>query len=96
MRTYRHLVLLFFLVLAGTPFASERSGPVARAAEERPKDMIAAQIRIQGFVCDKPQRVVRDAKLSKPDYDVWVLTCKNATYRVSRYPDMAAKVELLR
>jgi hypothetical protein len=25
-----------------------------------------------------------------------VLTCKNATYRVSRYPDMAAKIDRLR
>ena len=36
------------------------------------------------------------SKLSKPDYDVWVLTCKNATYRIGRYPDMAAKVEKLK
>jgi hypothetical protein len=27
---------------------------------------------------------------------VWVLKCSNATYRVSRFPDMAAKVEPLR
>jgi hypothetical protein len=39
---------------------------------------------------------VRDAKRSKPDHDVWILTCANATYRVSRYPDLAAKVERLR
>jgi hypothetical protein len=49
-----------------------------------------------GFACDEPQKATRDAKLSKPDYDVWVLTCKNATYRIGRYPDLAAKVEKLK
>jgi hypothetical protein len=39
---------------------------------------------------------VRDAKRSKPDHDVWILTCENATYRVSRYPDLAAKIERVR
>jgi hypothetical protein len=42
------------------------------------------------------RRATRDVKLSKPDYDVWVLACKNATYRIGRYPDMAAKVEKLK
>ena len=69
---------------------------VAKAAGETVKGMLAAQIRSQGMVCDKSQRTTRDAKLSKPDYDVWVLTCENATYRISRYPGMAAKVEQLR
>jgi len=27
------------------------------------------------------------------DRGVWVLKCSNATYRISRSPDMAAKVE---
>jgi hypothetical protein len=88
--------LVLVLVLAGAPSANERSGSVARAAEETPKEMLAAQVRAQGVVCDKPKRAVRDAKQSKPDHEVWNLTCGNATYRVSRYPDLAAKVERLR
>ena len=32
---------------------------------------------------------------SRPDRDVWVLKCSNATYRVTRAPDMAAKVQPL-
>ena len=68
---------------------------VALAAGEEPKDTIAAQIRIQGFACDKPQSAVRDAKRSKPDEAVWVLKCSNAAYRVRLIPDMAAKVERL-
>jgi hypothetical protein len=84
------------LVLVGAPSAYERSGSVARAAEETPKEMLAAQVRAQGVICDKPERAVRDAKQPKPDHEVWNLTCGNATYRFSRYPDLAAKVERLR
>src|SRR5258706_16445865 len=68
-------------------------GSPAQAAEETPRDMLAAQIRMQGVACDKPLSAVRDAKRSKPDHEVWVLKCSNAAYRVSRFPDMAAKVE---
>ena len=95
MRTRRYLVLFSVVFLAGLPLAKEGFGTVARAAGESPKDVLAAQIRIQGVVCDKPKRAVRDAKRSRPDHDVWVLTCANATYRVSRYPDLAAKIERL-
>jgi hypothetical protein len=70
-------------------------GSPAQAAGETPQDMLAAQIRMQGVACDKPISAVRDAKRSKPDHEVWVLKCSNATYRVSRFPDMAAKVERL-
>jgi hypothetical protein len=71
-------------------------GSPAQAAGETPKVMLAAQIRTQGVACDKPLSAVRDAKRSKPDHEVWVLKCSNATYRISRFPDMAAQVEQLR
>jgi hypothetical protein len=67
-----------------------------QAAGETVQNMLAAQIRTQGFACDKALGARRDAKRSKPDFAVWVLKCSNATYRVSRPPDMAAKVEPLR
>ena len=62
---------------------------------ETVQSTLAAQIRSQGFACDKALGASRDAKRSKPDRAVWVLKCSNATYRVSRAPDMAAKVERL-
>jgi hypothetical protein len=71
-------------------------GAAAQAAGETVQSMLAAQIRTQGFTCDKPLAAKRDARCSKPDHVVWVLKCSNATYRVSRAPDMAAKVEPLR
>ncbi|WP_271558200.1 MULTISPECIES: hypothetical protein [unclassified Bradyrhizobium] len=82
------------LVLAST-MGGLTTGP-AQAAQETPQSMLAAQIRMQGFACDKPLGAVRDRQRSKPDHAVWVLKCGNATYRVNRAPDMAAKVEPLR
>ena len=70
-------------------------GSPAQAAGETPQAILAAQIRMQGVACDKPLSAVRDAKRSKPDHAVWVLKCSNANYRISRIPDMAAKVERL-
>jgi hypothetical protein len=96
MTMHRYLLALALLLLTAMTPAKAPFGSVAYAAGETPKDDIAAQIRTQGYACDKPLRAVRDAKRSKPDYQVWVLKCSNATYRVGRYPDLAAKVEVLR
>ena len=79
-------------ILAG--FAMLASTVAAHA--EKPQDELAAQVRIRGFACDKAQGAIRDSKRSRPDYAVWVLKCSNAVYRVSRAPDMAAKVVPLR
>ena len=65
-------------------------------AQETVQTMLAAQIRTQGFTCDKTLGAKKDAKRSKPDREVWVLRCSNATYRVGRAPDMSAKVEVIR
>jgi hypothetical protein len=92
-RVKKTLPLLAILFLT-TPSNDERFGHVAKA--QTIESVLAAQIRSQGFACDEAQKATRDERLSKPDYDVWVLTCKNATYRISRYPDLAAKVEKLK
>lgn len=84
------------LALAVGSSGSSLIGSPARAIEETPQVVLAAQIRIQGYDCGKPLSAVKDSTRSKPDHDVWVLKCSNATYRVSRVPDMAAKVEKLR
>jgi len=70
-------------------------GSSAQAAGETPRDVLAAQTRMQGVACDKPLSAARDAKRSKPDHAVRVLKGGGATYRISRAPDMAAKVEQL-
>jgi hypothetical protein len=86
MRLRNASILAAFAILASTA--------VAHAKE--PEDELAAQVRIQGFVCDKAQGAIRDRKRSRPDYAVWVLKCSNAVYRVSRAPDMLAKIVPLR
>lgn len=85
--------VLYFPPLAA---AFAFSGSTGLAAQENVQSMLAAQIRLQGFVCDKAIGAKKDAKRSRPDYAVWVLNCGNARYRVSRAPDMAAKVDPLR
>ncbi|QOG23747.1 hypothetical protein FOM02_24550 [Bradyrhizobium sp. SEMIA] len=69
---------------------------LAQTAQETVPTMLAAQIRMQGFACEKALSAVKDSKRSKPDREVWVLKCSNATYRVGRAPDMAANVERLK
>ncbi len=64
-------------------------------AEEMPAEIIAVQIRDQGYACDKALGAERDEKFSKPGEDAWVLKCGNASYSVKLIPDMAAKVERL-
>jgi hypothetical protein len=90
-----HRCLLAFLLFGATALATAPFGTTAHAAGRIAMEDIAAQIRTQGFACDRALRAVRDKRRSKPDHDVWVLKCSNATYRFSRYPDMAAKVEVL-
>lgn len=63
------------------------------SAQESPKDIIAAHIRNQGYACDAPQVATRDRSASKPNAAVWLLKCRNASYRVRLVPDMAAGVE---
>jgi len=65
-------------------------------SEETVQNVLAAQLRTQGYACDKALGAVKDAKRSKPDDEAWILRCSNATYRVRRVPDLAAKVEVIR
>jgi hypothetical protein len=88
-------LVVFLLIFGGPLLGGQLFEYVPKASAETTAEILAAQIRSQGITCDNPKRAVRDAKRSKPDYEVWVLTCENATYRVSRYPDLAAKVEKL-
>jgi hypothetical protein len=65
------------------------------SAQDATKDLLAAQIRDQGYSCDKPASAQRDVSSSRPDEAVWLLKCATETYRVRLIPDMAARVERL-
>ncbi|WGR75132.1 MULTISPECIES: hypothetical protein [unclassified Bradyrhizobium] len=88
----RSVLMLVVLAAALVPVSKRYVGP---AYADATADLLATQIRSQGLVCDKPQKATRDAKLSKRDYDVWVVKCENATYRYGRYPDLPANIEKL-
>jgi hypothetical protein len=66
------------------------------SAQQAPKDSLAAQIRDQGYSCNKPVSAQKDSTRSKPDEAVWVLRCENSSYRLRLVPDMAARVERLK
>jgi len=88
---HKRPICILVAVLAGVS-----GGASVCAAEEAVQGMLAAQIRMQGYTCEKAVGATRDAKRSRPDHDVWILKCSNASYRVSRAPDMAAKIEPVR
>src|SRR5262249_46633855 len=45
-------------------------------------EIVAAQIRTQGYACAEPVAAERDRAASVPNETVWVLSCGNARYRV--------------
>ena len=87
----RHIPILAALAI----FASSTATHAQKAQVEKPDAELAAQVRIHGYSCDKALGATRDKKRSRPDYAVWTLKCSNAVYRVSRAPDLLAKVQPL-
>jgi hypothetical protein len=95
MRKLLGAILLAALAVAFGPSVRAQVTTETPAAAGTTGEMLAAQIRLQGFACDKPIGAVKDSKRSRPDLGVWVLKCGNATFRIRRAPDLAAKVEPL-
>jgi len=87
-------ILLAAAAVLFSPFVRAQQAATPVVAETL-QSMLAAQIRMQGFTCDRPLGAARDSKRSRPDRGVWVLRCNNASYRVTRAPDMAAKIQSL-
>lgn len=83
----------------GGPDAQAQAQQVAEAQsvqpadDEVPPDIIAVQIRKQGYQCNNPSKAKRDTEASRPDLPVWILTCENATYRVRLVGNMADRVD---
>ena len=69
------------------------AGTFTASAQESAANIVADQIRAQGYKCDSPQSAKQDTQASKPDEAVWILQCESGSYRVRLIPDMAAKVE---
>jgi hypothetical protein len=81
-----HVLLMGIAAGGGMPAATA-------GAQEMSKDIIAVQIRKQGFECKNPESATRDPAASKPDDAAWILRCEGITYKVQLVPNQAAKVE---
>ena len=84
----RRISLLLVVMAAGAG-----AGTLSVLAQEDATNIVADQIRAQGYKCDSPQSAKQDTQASKPDEAVWILQCESGSYRVRLIPDMAAKVE---
>ena len=92
----RALALFSVAALGGSLVLNAAGTSAADGAQsETPANIIAAQIRKQGFKCDNAEHAERDKDLSKPDLPVWIVTCEDATYRVRLIGNMADRVEKL-
>jgi hypothetical protein len=88
--------LMLNAVTSGVPDAQAQAPlQIAASDDEMPAEIIAVQIRKQGYECINPQSAKRDPKASEADLPVWILTCENASYRVRLIGDMADRVEKL-
>lgn len=87
----RYCTLASLGLLSGISAPLDKERAIA-AEEETPKEIIAIQIRRQGYPCENPQSATRDPKHTKPDEAAWILACEDATYQVILIPDMAARV----
>ncbi len=69
------------------------AGSVATAAAlDRGAEVVASQIRRQGFTCKNPSSAERIQAESAPDTPVYLLKCEGMTYRVRLIPDQASEV----
>lgn len=62
-------------------------------AQEKTEDIIATQLRDQGYACENPRDAQRDATDSRPDEQAWTIQCDGQKYRIRFVPDMAAQIE---
>jgi hypothetical protein len=85
--------ILIALLMFAIPCVSLKPNLSLAQNAEDPKDVIATQIRSQGFGCYEPIRADRDLLASIPDERVWLLQCEEGSYRIRLIPHMAAKVE---
>lgn len=63
------------------------------AQSEKPEDIIAVQLRSQGYACENPRDAKEDAADTKPDEKAWTIQCDGQRYRIRFVPDMGAQVE---
>jgi hypothetical protein len=85
------------LTLSVLVAAATLASPAVRADNglEPPMDLLASQLRDQGFECKNPKKAKEEPKESAPHETVWLVDCDDASYRMTVVPDLAAKVQKL-
>jgi hypothetical protein len=73
-------------------FATGFSLPVSAQDQAGAAAIVADQVRIQGFPCQRPVTAVRLDAESVPNETAYLLKCGAVTYRVLLIPDQAARV----
>jgi hypothetical protein len=93
----REKIMRSSLALLALVAAATLVSPAARADNglEPPMDLLASQLRDQGFECKNPKKAKEEPKESAPHETVWLVDCDDASYRMTVVPDLAAKVQKL-
>ena len=68
-------------------------GAAAQSEIPMSKEILAVEVRQQGFACTNPLQAIRDTEHSTPANAMWILRCDNAHYQVHSVPKMAAEVK---
>jgi hypothetical protein len=87
----RFAILFFAFFAAFSTAATAQTN--ADATDKAAADLVAAQLREQGYACEDPASAKRDPDSADAYGAIWIVSCKNASYRVQLVPDMAAEVE---
>jgi hypothetical protein len=86
----RSLIMLAAAVTASAQFTAPA---FSQALQETPTDIVASQLRRQGFPCTSPKPAMQERQQSSPNATVWLLRCDEGSYRVTLVPNLAARVE---
>jgi hypothetical protein len=89
-RVNRILALLLMMVVGSMALDT---AAVAQSAAGEAGDLVATQVREQGYACTEPSTAKPDPSDSEVGERAWILTCADASYRVRLVPDMAATIE---
>ena len=95
MRKSFHVERAAVAILITVSGAFGLSSQAISAPEDKPEQIVAEQVRRQGYPCAEPLSAKRDSKDSQPHGIVWILECEGARYSVPLIPHRAAAVEKL-
>jgi hypothetical protein len=81
------------ILLAAVAAAISPCAALAAEDNKGQENIIAAQVRAQGYQCATPKAIKRDPEITLPGQIGWMLECEDAVYRVMLTPHKAAKIE---